>query len=114
MNNFLKKNTFFLVSIGAILAAILRWQVSQIFIVNLIGCFLLGLINGLPISKKYKSIFGFGFCGSLTTFSGWSLQLFQLISKGLFTLFLLNSLLFVIISIVAVGLGDVIDKKIIN
>ena len=53
------------------------------FIVNTIGCFLLGFINSLPVSRKYKLFFGFGFCGSLTTFSGWSFQLFKLTSSGI-------------------------------
>ena len=84
MSNSLNKNKFLLISIGAVPGALFRWQIDDIFIVNIIGCFLLGMINSLPISRRYKLILGFGFCGSLTTFSGWSFQLFQLISKGLY------------------------------
>ena len=80
---------FFFISIGACPAAILRWQIDEVLIVNIIGCFLLGFINSLNISKRYKLIFGFGFCGSLTTFSGWSFQLFKLINQGFYKLFLL-------------------------
>jgi len=114
MNNFFKNNKFFLVSIGAIPAAILRWQIDEIFIVNTFGCFLLGFINSLQISKKYKLIFGFGFCGSLTTFSGWSYKLFELINQGFYKLFFLNSTLSVILAILAVGLGHWVANKIIN
>ena len=114
MNYFLKKNNFFLISIGAIPAAILRWQIDEIFIVNIIGCFILGLINALNISSRYKLIFGFGFCGSLTTFSGWSYQLFQLITQGLYKLFFLNSILTLIIGFIAICLGDFFARKIIN
>ncbi len=114
MKIFLKHNNFFLISIGAIPAAIFRWQIDQIFIVNIIGCFLLGFINTLSISKKYKLIFGFGFCGSLTTFSGWIDQLFYLISQGLYILFLLNSILLCIFGCLAVVLGHLLAKKIIN
>tara|TARA_B100001250_G_scaffold232921_1_gene199992 strand:+ start:757 stop:1098 length:342 start_codon:yes stop_codon:yes gene_type:complete len=113
MYNLSKKN-FFLISIGAIPAAIFRWQVDEIFIVNMIGCFLLGFTNSLPISRRYKLIFGVGFCGSLTTFSGWSFQLFQLISQGLYKLFFLNSIIMVIVGILSVGLGDLFARKIIN
>ena len=109
-----KKNYFFLISIGAIPAAIFRWQIDEIFIVNLIGCFILGVINAFPISMRYKLIFGFGFCGSLTTFSGWSLELFKLISLGLYKQFFLNSIFFVLISLLSFCLGNVITKKIIN
>ena len=114
MSNFLKKNKFFLISIGAIPAAVLRWKIDDIFIVNTIGCFLLGIINALPISSRYKLIFGFAFCGSLTTYSGWALQLFQLISQGLYKLFLLNSILILLIGFFAICLGDFFAKKVVN
>ena len=113
MNNFFK-NKFFLISLGAIPGALLRWQIDSIFIVNLTGCFLLGIINALPISSRFKLIFAFGFCGSLTTFSGWSFQLFELINQGLFKLFFLNSVLIVLISFFAICLGDLFAKKIMN
>ena len=114
MDNFFKKNYFFLIAIGAIPASLLRWQIDEIFIVNLIGCFLLGFINALNISSKYKLIFGFGFCGCLTTFSGWTFQLFELISKGLYKLFFLNSISMLFIGIIAVALGDFFARKIVH
>ncbi len=114
MNKFFKDNNFFIISLGAIPAAIFRWQIDQIFIVNIIGCFLLGFINSLPLSRKYKLIFSFAFCGSLTTFSGWSFQLFKLITQGFYKLFLLNSILIVVIGIFAFALGQFLAKKIIN
>tara|TARA_B100000945_G_scaffold281297_1_gene248908 strand:+ start:736 stop:1077 length:342 start_codon:yes stop_codon:yes gene_type:complete len=111
MGNLFRKN-FFLISIGAIPAAIFRWQIDEIFIVNIIGCFLLGFINKLTISRKYKLIFGFGFCGSLTTFSGWSFQIFELISKGFYKLFVFNLILTLLIGLLAVCLGHLFAKKI--
>ena len=113
MDNLIKKNSFIWISIGAIPAAILRWQVDEIFIVNIIGCFLLGFINALSISRKYKLIFGFGFCGSLTTFSGWVFHLFQLITEGLYKLFFLNSILIVLIGLFAICLGEFFAKKVL-
>jgi len=113
MNRILKNN-FFCISIVAVPAAILRLQIDQIFIVNIIGCFLLGFINSLAISKRYKLILGFGFCGSLTTFSGWSFQLFKLINQGFYQLFFLNSISIVMLGIFAVSLGHLLAKKIIN
>ena len=71
MDNFFKNNSILFISIGAVPAALFRWKIDDIFAVNIIGCFLLGFINTLLIPRKYKLIFGFGFCGSLTTFSGW-------------------------------------------
>tara|TARA_B100000945_G_C19903000_1_gene377030 strand:+ start:181 stop:525 length:345 start_codon:yes stop_codon:yes gene_type:complete len=110
----LKENPFFLISLGAIPAAILRWQIKEIFIVNIIGCFLIGFINSLNCSQKNKLIFAFGFCGSLTTFSGWIFDLFELIKNGYYGEFLVNSLLMVLIGFVAISLGNVIAKKMIN
>ena len=114
MKNFLRYNNFYIISIGAVPAAIIRWQIDQILIANIIGSFLLGLIHALPLSRKYKLIFGFGFCGSLTTFSGWSSQLFYLINQGFYKLFFLNSIFFVMLGIVSVALGHMFAKKIIN
>ena len=111
MFNFFKKNIYFLLSIGAILGAIFRWQIDDIFIVNTLGCFILGIINATPIKRHYKLTFGFGFCGSLTTFSGWSFLLFKLISEGLYKLFFLNLVLIALIGLFAICLGDLFAKK---
>ena len=111
---FLRENKFFFISIGAIPGALIRWQIDNVVLVNVIGCFLLGIINGMPINRKYKLIFGFGFCGSLTTFSGWSFQLYQLISLGLYRLFFLNSVFIILIGFFAIYLGDLFAKKVIN
>ena len=99
MNSWFKNNNFYIISIGAIPGALMRWQLDQIFIVNIFGCFLIGLINSLHIGKRYKLLFGFGFCGSLTTFSGWSFKLFELINKGFYKLFFLNSICLVMFGI---------------
>ena len=114
MDNYLIKNNFFLIAMGAFPAALFRWQIDEIFIVNTIGCFLLGFINALSISRRYKLIFGFGFCGSLTTFSGWSFQLYKFLSEGLYLLFALNSILIILFGLISVFLGDSLAKKIIN
>ena len=114
MNKFFKNNNFIMISIGAVPAALFRWQIDQILIVNLIGCFSLGLINNLPVSNKYKLIFGFGFCGTLTTFSGWIFELYNLIDQGFYKLFFLNSVFIVFFRILAVGLGHFVAKKIKN
>ncbi len=112
MYNSLQNNSFFLISLGAVPAALFRWQIDGIFIANIIGCCLLGFINALPISRNSKLIFGFGFCGSLTTFSGWTFKLFELISQGSHKLFLLYALSTVLIGIFSVGLGNCLAKKI--
>ena len=107
----IKKNTFFLISIGAIPGALVRWHIDEIFVVNLIGCFLLGFFHSLNISKRFKLTFGVGLCGSMTTFSGWSSYLFNLLSQGLYKLLLFHSISIVLIGVFAMGLGHILAKR---
>ena len=113
MNSFFKKNII-LISVGAIPAVLIRWKFKEIFFVNICGCLLLGYINRLNISNRYKLMFGFGFCGTLTTFSGLSFQLFKLLNEGLYKQFFYNSILVVFLGFFAVGLGDLIAKQMTN
>ena len=111
MGKDMKNNTFFLISLGAILGALFRWQIDEIFIVNVIGCFLLGFFNSLDIFKRYRLTLSVGLCGSLTTFSGWSFHLYELINQGLYQLFLIHSISIVLIGVLAMGLGHIFAHK---
>ena len=76
-----------LVSLGAVPGALLRWQVAhhlddRSVVVNVVGAALLGLLAGLPAAPRRQLLVGIGFCGSLTTFSGWMLDAMRLISVG--------------------------------
>ncbi len=112
INNQIKK--FIFISIGAIPGAIFRWQLEEIFIINIIGCLLIGLFNSLSFDSKYKLIFCIGFCGSLTTFSGWILDLFILISDGYYIQALFNIMSMLIMSLCAICLGHLLGKRINN
>ena len=107
----IKNNTFFLISMGAIPGALFRWQIDEIFIVNLTGCFLLGFFNSLDIPKRYKLTLGVGLCASMTTFSGWSYHLYKLLSEGLYKLFLLHSISIGLMGVLAISLGHIFAKK---
>jgi CrcB protein len=77
----------FLVALGAVPGALLRWQVAlhgsdRHLLVNVLGAALLGLLAGLPAAPRRQLLVGIGFCGSLTTFSSWMLEAMQLISAG--------------------------------
>ena len=111
MGTGIKNNTFFLISVGAIPGALFRWLIDEIFIVNLIGCFLLGFFNSLDILKRYKLTLCVGLCASMTTFSGWSSNLYKLINQGLYKLFLFNSISIVLMGVLAIGLGHIFAKK---
>ena len=76
-----------LVGLGAVPGALLRWQVSlhwadRHVLVNVLGAALLGLLAGMPAAPRRQLLVGIGFCGSLTTFSSWMLDVMRLISDG--------------------------------
>jgi CrcB protein len=75
-----------LVAAGAIPGALLRWHLPHLLIANLLGCFLLGLLLGWPGARPRLMLWGgIGFCGSLTSFSSWMLQLAALpLASGAF------------------------------
>ena len=100
------------ISIGAIPGALLRWQIDQILLINFIGCFFIGFFNCSSFHSRYKLILCIGFCGSLTTFSGWVLDLFILISNGFYIQSLLNLTLMLVLGLLAVCLGNLFGGKI--
>ena len=84
-----------LVALGAVPGALLRWQsgvqlgphlggsAGANLLVNLVGSFLLGFLAG-PIPRRTSLVLmlGIGFCGSLTTFSSWMLDVTGLLRTG--------------------------------
>ena len=98
------------VAAGAVPGALLRWQAGvQLgpwlggsagadLLVNLVGSFVLGFLAG-PIPRRTSLVLwlGIGFCGCLTTFSSWMLDVVHLLEDGhLWTalLLVLGSLVF--------------------
>ena len=76
-----------LVALGAVPGAILRWQVAlhlgdQNLMANVLGAALLGLLAGLPAAPRRQLLLGIGFCGSLTTFSSWMLDVVRHLVVG--------------------------------
>jgi CrcB protein len=98
-----------LVGLGAIPGALLRWQSSvQLgpwlggsagadLLVNVLGSFVLGFLAGpIPMRTGLLLLLGIGFCGSLTTFSSWMLDVVKLLEGGQ----PLGALLLVLVSLV--------------
>jgi len=57
------------------------------FAVNIVGCILLGyfvtrLQERLPITAYRRPLLGTGFCGALTTFSTFQLELLRMLDQG--------------------------------
>lgn len=64
-----------------------RWMLPwSTLAVNVVGCFVFGLVYGLGmssgISKEWKLGLTTGFCGGLTTFSTFSYESLTLIAEG--------------------------------
>jgi CrcB protein len=83
-----------LVGVGAVPGALLRWQAGvQLgpwlggsagadLLVNLVGSFVLGYLAGpIPRRTGLLLLVGIGFCGALTTFSSWMLDVIKLIDQ---------------------------------
>lgn len=80
------------------------------FAVNIIGCFILGLLFAFFIDKPeintpLKLALTAGFCGGLTTFSTFSLELFEMLKNALYMQVFVYLILSLIIGLLAVWVG---------
>ena len=75
-------NHLLLISIGAISGALIRWQLDNNSLVNICGCAVFGFVMGLPLRKRSRLIICSGFCGAMTTFSGWMVDSIALFHGG--------------------------------
>ena len=55
-------------------------------IINSIGSFLLGIVLASEMSQTFYQLIGIGFLGAFTTFSTFSYETLQLMTKGQFIL----------------------------
>ena len=112
-----------LLSLGAILGANARYWIGiwaganlgtgfpyGTLIVNVVGCFLIGLFNALgetrlTISPELRIFFTVGFLGSYTTFSSFGFETIALLRLGSPGLGLLNLLANLLAGFAAVVLG---------
>ena len=106
-----------LVALGAIPGSLLRWLVDDLSVVNLLGAFVLGWLSATAAGRPraWLLVGGVGFCGSLTSFSGWILALHNRIQgSGLWValacwlLELLSGLLFAALGL---GLGQWMQRR---
>ena len=83
---------------------------ASTFIVNIIGSFILGFLYILFINKpeirtEIKLAITVGFCGGFTTFSTFSLEIFEMLGKSNFYQAGIYVLLSLLLGIIAVGVG---------
>lgn len=80
------------------------------FVINLIGCFLIGLLSGMAaktqlLSSTTNLLLITGFCGGFTTFSTFSNEMYLLLQNRHWTYFLFYMGLSVLLGIVMVWIG---------
>lgn len=86
-------------------------------IVNLIGCFLAGLLFYLlqerfPVNQTLRAVLMVGFLGGFTTFSSYGLQTFMLLRDGELALALLNLIASNTVGLLMVWAGYSIAKAV--
>lgn len=120
--------TLLLVGTGGFLGSISRFLASRYiqenlpvtfpmgtFLVNISGCFLIGLIFGMSerstfITTGWKMFLAVGFCGGFTTFSTFANENLALLRDGAFFHFFLYTGLSVFLGIAATFLGVLITR----
>lgn len=85
------------------------------FLVNIIGCLLIGIILGLSLKSNILTqnstlLLATGFCGGFTTFSTFAFENHTFLKNGDFFNFALYTLLSIIIGIAFVMLGLWLSK----
>jgi len=91
-----------------------RFPISTFF-VNLLGCFIIGIIyaismKGTQDSSGMKLLLATGFCGGFTTFSAFTAENLELIRNGNHLTALLYILASVTLGIIATYTGSILFK----
>lgn len=110
-------SNFLLVGLGGAAGSMLRYAIQRMgnagfpfgtLLVNIAGCFLIGVLWGLSaqgMSEQKKLLLATGFCGGFTTFSSFSQEGIGLISANRWTSFILYTGLSVTAGLLATYLG---------
>jgi len=77
--------------------------------VNAVGCLFLGIIMGLAFQSAIKTqtrlLLAAGFCGGFTTFSSYSLEIFELYQRGEAAAGLLYMVVSILAGLLSIGIG---------
>ena len=111
-----------LVGIGGFIGACLRYIMSNILflpnkfvfpwntlLINISGCFFLGLVLGIEFSNNYiKEFMIVGVLGGFTTFSTFGFEAYALFNSGSYKLMLMYVIYSSILGIIALSVGQTI------
>ncbi len=116
------------VGAGGFIGALLRYMISLLlvkfpqfgfplgtFLVNIIGCIVIGFIVGIGFDKHYnvipiKEFVIIGILGGFTTFSTFGLESFEMLQSNQFKLFFIYVLGSVIFGLMSIRLGIAISQ----
>jgi CrcB protein len=105
----------------AMVGQALPWTVGDwpwaTFVVNVVGCALLGyfttrLQEQLPVSAYRRPLLGSGLCGGLTTFSTLQLELLRMLDARCFVLATAYGVVSVVTGFAAVHLATVLVRRV--
>ena len=120
--------TLFIIGSGSFIGGVSRYLTSRFiqnsiissfpfgtFIVNILGCFLVGFFYGLSergnlINNEWRMFLTIGFCGGFTTFSTFSNENVSLLRDGNFFYFAIYASLSLFLGLTATYLGNLITK----
>lgn len=85
------------------------------FLVNIIGCLLIGFILGISLKSNYLTqnqtlLLSTGFCGGFTTFSAFAFEKHSLLKAGELFHFSFYTISSIVLGILAIALGLWISK----
>lgn len=120
---------FLLVFLGGGLGSVLRFSISKwipfspnqfpwaTLTANILSCFFLGLlfyifINRTDLSQSQKVFFTAGFCGGFSTFSTFSLENYQFLQNGNWSLGIINILGSICLGLLGLWLGVQVAKMV--
>ena len=113
---------FLLIGFGGFIGSLCRYYSQQLvakfatsfpygtLLVNIVGCFLVGMVFGFAnkgnvLSPEWRMFLATGFCGGFTTFSTFAYENMSLLRTGDYLFFGLYILASVVLGIAAVYLG---------